>query len=166
MFARRVQQNAAKAIVWLTVVMFALPAMPSTACGCATDALATNCECCARQGLKQSCNCSVQESTDCCSENGSTKNSCCKNSSLAAPFDECSCDSSCSCKSGQQPMHPLDPLAPEEDSSSKIDGADSPNSLSMPVVFPTLLPLVVRNSRHFKCQSSLECCISLSRFTL
>lgn len=166
MSSKRVRQNAAKAIVWLTVAMFALPATPASACHCATGAVVSSCGCCGQQGLSQSGHYSAKGHRACCSQNGNTTNSCCKKGSLTAPAEGCSCGNSCSCKSGQHPAQPADPLTPQEDSPSKVGGAESQASLSTPVALPSVRPLVVYHPERINCGSSLERCISLSRFTL
>ena len=171
MSTKRVRQNAAKAIVWLTVTMFALPVTPAMACHCATDTMASGCDCCSQRGRNSSeqpfAHCSPSGRHSCCSHNASTTRANCHNgSSVTQASSHCTCGSSCACKSGQPPAHPADPLAPQEDSPSKVGGGEPHATLSMPLALPTVRPLVACNAERVTCGSSLERCISLSRFTL
>jgi hypothetical protein len=167
MSSKRVRQNAAKAIVWLTVAMFAHPATPASACNCATGITASGCECCCQRNQNQAL--SGHHSTPglhaCCSRSGNTTYARCHHSTSQCS-DHCTCGSSCSCKSGQPPAQPIDPLTPQEDSPSKVGGGASQASLSTPSAILTVRSLVAGNPERIICGSSLERCISLSRFTL
>ena len=171
MSTKRVRQNAAKAIVWLTVAMFALPATPVAACQCATGTTALGRNCCGQRGLNQSeppsGHCSPKGQPSCCSHSASTTRANCHNwLSTSQASNHCSCGSSCSCKCDQHPAQPTDPVAPQEDSPCKAGGGALHASLSTSLALPTVRPLVVCNPERIACGSSLERCISLSRFTL
>lgn len=164
MFTKRVQQNAAKAIIWLTVAMFALPATPVSACPCSTGAAVSECDCCCQldhnQPNSQSGLCSTKKQHACCSEFGNTLSSCCNNGLSTAPCEGCSCENSCSCKSGQLPSLPANPLRPVEDSPNKVSGDDFHADMLMPIAHP----VIHCNQERCLYYDSLDRCIALSRF--
>lgn len=171
MFVKRVNQNAAKAVVWLTVAMFAIPANPVSACVCAAGPQASDCDCYGQLGLNQSeraqDHCSTKQQHSCCSHSEYVTSTCCiSGSSTASLSHGCSCGSSCDCNSGQRPAQPAEILPLREDSLSKVICADSHTGLSAPITPPALRPLVVSSAAPIVLGGSLERCIFLSRFSL
>jgi len=164
MFVKRVQQYAAKAIIWLTVAMFALPAAPVSACHCAIGTAASNCNCCGQLDLNQSKSLSGHFSRKrqnaCCSEFGNTPSSCCKKGLSTASSEGCSCENSCSCKSEKHPSRPTNPLQPEEDSPCKVSGDEFDANMLTPIALPAVHCNQERSTYH----GSLDRCIALSRF--
>ncbi len=138
---------------WLTLAFVATPVLSASACDCAISTETSGCCCSGPPASSQF------ETRGCCSRQS-------EDFSPASLSGECSCGSSCSCKSERRPTQPAEPLAPEADLSGKIisaNAADRPSTtIAMPTIgllaFPAVAPSVL--------DSSLERCISLSRFTL
>ena len=168
MLLKRVKHNTAKAVVWLTVAVFALPTPPASACDCSTRRQVSNC-CCGRTALSESdaqqgCRSAVQPSS-CCSA-GQRSTCCMGGTSTTPPVHGCSCGTSCGCKLGQFPSQPADPLPAQQGSPSKLLGADTLASLSGPITVPAVRSLAVSSAQPIAIGSSLDRCIFLSRFTL
>jgi hypothetical protein len=171
MFVKRVKQNATKAVVWLAVVMFALPATPALACNCIAERQASGCECSGRRGLDQSdqthsC-CLTKRQHSCHSHDGHLASTCCNKGSSPTPSShDCSCGSSCTCMSGRCPVQPAEPLPLQEGPPNKVVLANSHAGPSASITQPTVRPSAVFSAERVAFHGSLECCIFLSRFTL
>lgn len=165
MFAQRVEQNAAKAIIWLTVAMFALPVTPVSACPCSTGAALSECDCCCQldhnRPNSQSGSFSTKKQHACCSEFGNTFSSCCNSGLSTAPCEGCSCKNSCSCKSSQRPSLPANSLRMVEESPpNKVRG----NEFRADMLTSIAHSVIHCNQERCIYFDSLDRCIALSRF--
>lgn len=169
MIIKRVKQTAVKAIVWLTVTVFAFPAFPVPSCRCALGFQTSSCCCCQQRVSNTSSRllcCSVVGGHACCSEE--SRSSCCAAdvAPVNATLSDCFCGGSCDCAADQRPVQPADSSLPRDTSDDLVLSSDMGEGL--------LIPLA-RKTRGHQCSplaqpvgptTSLHRCIYLSRFTL
>ena len=168
MLLKWAKQNAAKAVIWLTAAMFALPAVPASACHCSSISQTSGC-CCGRQSLSPSAYgcCSTQQRRTCCSHDEQTTTSCCESGISAAPAGRgCCCGTSGGCHRTNHPVQPPEPLPVQDDSAAKILGADNFVSLAAPMTLPSVRHSAGISSEPIALIGSLERCVFLSRFRL
>lgn len=168
MLLNRVKQNSVQVILWVTVVMLAWPALPASACHCSSKSQQSGC--CrifrsSNQPEPQPAWCNSVQARSCCFQNGNLTKCCCDNGTSTGPAEDCSCVNSCSCGLGQLPALSAEPLRPEEYlNTTLVDNFHA--NLPTPNSFPAAGPLLLCKPERSNCDSSLERCIILSRFTL
>ena len=167
MLLKRAKRNSLKATVWLLGAMFALPATPMFASCCATVSQGSCC-CCDAQSplgvLGQGGRSAVLNRTQ-ASDRFANTSACCS-SATASRYDGCSCCDSCPCKLQDHSSQPATPSSPEESSASKIVAGAVADCLALSIVLPTIKRRGISKGEIPATRTSLQRCISLSRFAL
>ena len=155
-----------RGLIWLTAALLPMQSLPAATCGCTSEsASGAGCEkveaststgnggCCRRQRQRSCCDTkTTRQSSSCCSAKQSTAS------------NRCGCGISCACSKSEQPKPATPPS--QNRTSDKIAGESVlATSLATPII-----PLPTQRHESATCNigsfGSLDCCVSLCRFTL
>jgi len=168
MFFRLVKQSVTEAIVWLAVVVFAVPMLPAFACECPSNTTIT-----AFCGGGQHDRNRLVAGHRCCTDRFASSPSACYKSALTvipqsngSQSNGCSCGDSCSCHAQQRCSQPGESLVPERNLASRLISTDTDSCLTTTVAAPTNRLPSSSIVKPLALISSLQRCILLSRFTL